>query len=76
MADNKLIVRAGEALFGERWQAELARALEVSPDTVQDWRQGRMSPRPGVYVDLMRLAVERAAELDEVVEALKRAAAP
>jgi DNA-binding transcriptional regulator YiaG len=71
MSTANLIIRAGEALWGERWQAEMARALEVHKDTVQDWRQGRAQPRPGIYLDLLRIAVERQAELDELVEALR-----
>jgi transcriptional regulator with XRE-family HTH domain len=70
MPDN-LITRTGRALFGDNWQAQMARELGVHKDTVQDWRQGRSNPRPGVYVDLLRLAAERQAELDEIVEALK-----
>lgn len=71
MPDN-LITRAGKALFGDNWQAQMSRELEVHKDTVQDWRQGRSNPRSGVYVDLLRIAVERQAELDEIVEDLKR----
>lgn len=71
MTDN-LITRAGVALWGERWQADMARKLEVHKDTVQDWRQNRGKPRPGVYIDLLRIAVERQAELDDIVEELKR----
>lgn len=71
MPDN-LITRTGRALFGDNWQAQMARELGVHKDTVQDWRQGRSNPRPGVCVDLLRLVVERREELDEIVEALKR----
>lgn len=70
--NDALIIRAGRALWGDSWQAPMARALEVHKDTVQDWRQGRQQPRRGVYADLLRLAVERQAELDSLVDELKR----
>lgn len=71
MTEN-LITRAGKALYGDNWQAQMGRELGVHKDTVQDWRQGRSNPRPGVYVDLLRIAVERQAALDEIIEDLKR----
>ena len=70
MTDN-FIVRVGQALYGDTWQAQMARDLQCSKDTVQDWRQGRYTPRPGVFVDLMRIASERASEIDQLIEELK-----
>lgn len=67
-----LITRVGEALWGKRWQSEMARALGVSKTTVQDWRQGRNAPRPGVWADLSRIADERHGELAQIAEMLKR----
>ncbi len=72
MPDNDIIIRAGKALWGDSWQSPMARALGVHKDTVQDWRQGQTAPRPGIYVDLLRLTVERQVELDDLVEMLKR----
>lgn len=69
--DSPLIVRIGQALWGERWQADMADALAVSRNTVQDWRQGRFQPRPGVYMELFRIAHERQALLDDLIEELK-----
>ena len=67
---HDLIIRTGEALWGDRWQTQMAGALGVHKDTVQDWRQGKAQPRPGVYIDLLRVALERAADLDGVIDEL------
>ncbi len=69
-AEN-LLIEAGRALYGERWQSDLARALNVSDRTVRRWASGEERPRPGVYVDLMRLCSEHAQALDGLVERLK-----
>ena len=71
MAPDTLIIRIGEALWGERWQSEMARALGVSKTSVQDWRQGRNAPRPGVWADLARIVEERLAGMAEVAELLR-----
>jgi len=70
MTDN-LITRAGQALWGERWQAEMARALKVHKDTVQDWRQGRARPRPGVYRELAGIAAARGAAIADLLPELR-----
>lgn len=69
-----LLCRLGEALYGDRWQAPLARALGVNVSTVQDWRQGRSQPRPGVWADLLRLAEQRKAGLDSAISELRSVA--
>ncbi len=69
------IIRMGHALWGERWQAPMAAALGVNKDTVQDWRQGRSRARPGILKDLLRIAKERRAELDEAAAAMEVALA-
>ena len=66
-----LIERAGQALWGDRWQTEMARAIKVNKDTVQDWRQGRSTPRSGVYVDLLRVANERSGQIKDLLHALE-----
>ena len=68
---DRLIARVGEALYGERWQTPLARDLDVADRTVRRWAAGEDEPRPGVYVDCLRLAIERAAALDDLIEELK-----
>ena len=71
MAAQDLIAETGRALYGERWQTDMARDLDVADRTVRRWAAGTENPRPGVYVDLMRLCLERAQALDELAERLK-----
>ena len=70
MPDN-LIRDAGLAMYGEQWKTPLALEIGVSRDSVQDWVQGRMSPRPGVYLDVLAAAQKRAVDLSAVIDQLK-----
>lgn len=73
---SRLLKRCGEALYGPRWQSELARALHVSDRTVRRWVDGSTDVPDGVYLELLSMCQERAAELDDLIEVLPRAAAP
>lgn len=73
---NRLLRDAGEALFGPRWQSELSRELDVSDRTVRRWIAGTEDLPPGVAMELWRLCLERAADLDAVIERLKDASTP
>lgn len=68
---SRLLVEAGEALYGPRWQTELARDLAVSDRTVRRWAAGTTDVPAGVYVDLLRLTQERAAALDALAPRLR-----
>ncbi len=70
---SRLLVECGEALFGPRWQSELARELQVSDRTVRRWVAGTSEVPPGLYVDLLRLTQERAAVLDALAPRLRKA---
>jgi hypothetical protein len=73
---SRLLKRSGEALYGLRWQSEIARDLDVSDRTVRRWVAGSDDVPDGVYLDLQRLLTERAAEIDELLESLPRSATP
>lgn len=73
---NKLLKDCGEALYGPRWQTDLARDLEVDERTVRRWAAGAYDPPAGVWMDLLRLTQERAQTLDDLAERLKREGAP
>lgn len=70
---SKLLHEAGEALYGPRWQLELARALDVSGRSMRRWAAGTTDVPSGLYIDLLRLTQARAQKLDDLAERLKRA---
>ncbi len=56
--------KIGEALYGERWQTALAKALGISPRYVRSWLQGR-APVPQHRVEQIRdLCGKRMAEIE------------
>ena len=54
-----LLKQCGEALFGPRWQREMARALNVNDRTMRRWVAGDTQIPVSVLADLERLLVER-----------------
>jgi hypothetical protein len=70
---SRLLTETGEALYGPRWQSELARDLAVSDRTVRRWAAGTTDPPPGIYADLLRLAIERGKALDALAKRLRAA---
>ena len=73
---TKLLSDVGEALYGPRWQTELARDLGIADRTMRRWIAGDSEPAPGVWLDLLRITQERAMALDAVADRLKLAATP
>ena len=58
------ITRAGMALWGkDGWQAEMARALNVSPETVSHWQDGSEKPTISALSDLFWLTHDRITDL-------------
>ena len=70
---SRLLSDVGKALYGPRWQSELARDLGVSIRTMQRWAAGSSGLPKGLYVDLLRLTQERAASLDALAPRLREA---
>lgn len=73
---SRLLVEAGEALYGPRWQSEVARDLDLNIRTIQRMAAGVAEVRPGIYLDLLRLTQEHAAALTALADRLTRAATP
>lgn len=70
---HDLLAQCGEALWGTRWQSDFAEAIGVSDRTVRRWVAGERIP-PGVFVDLMRITMERAAYLEGLAEGMRAVA--
>ena len=68
---SRLLVECGEALYGPRWQSELARDLGVADRTIRRWVAGTHDVPAGLYVDLLMLTQERARALDALAKQLK-----
>lgn len=69
-----LLREAGEALFGPRWQSEMARALDISNRTVRRW-DTELYPVPfGAWADIRALLKSRGLAIAVVRRKLPRAA--
>lgn len=67
----ELLRAVGEALYGSRWQHELAAALDVNERTVRRWVSGA-TPVPAFLASaLFRLVLDRTATLDELLDQLR-----
>ena len=69
------LVKIGEALFGPNWKGQMARELDVSPDTVKSFANGKRVIHAGIAGDLARICSRRGEALRRWAEALKKRAA-
>jgi hypothetical protein len=60
---------AGEALYGPRWQSDLARALGVSDRTMRRWVASDDVP-DGVWAEIRALVKARRGTLTDVLRSL------
>lgn len=65
-----LFAHIGEALYGESWQCQLARALGCSDRSVRYWLAGRRIPLR-VWRDLLGLLDKRDKELTSLASRLR-----
>jgi hypothetical protein len=73
---SKLLQDCGEALYGPRWQTDLARDLRISDRTMRRFVARADDLPPGLYLDILRLTQERVMALSALADRLKDAAAP
>lgn len=55
----KTLERIGQALFGENWLFQLAKALKVNDRTLRHWMSERDPIPAGIWKDLARLCIDR-----------------
>lgn len=61
---------AGELLFGNQWQSDLARALEVDSRRVRDWLQQRRPIPDGVKSEVIDLLLKNSEDTASYAETL------
>jgi hypothetical protein len=67
MSKNKIaiLINAGNALYGERWQTDLARDLGLSDGRrIRQWMSGDRPITEGVWGDISRLLKDRKNVID------------
>lgn len=63
--------KVGQALYGQRWQTDIARDLELTDARrVRQWMAGERPIPAGVWTDLAALAMRRRMLLDEILHDL------
>jgi hypothetical protein len=67
-----ILIRTGQALYGERWQTPLAHDLGASDRTVRRWVAGHSPVPPGVVADLRCLIAGRADDLREILDEIPK----
>ncbi len=65
------LCRAGEALYGARWQSDLSRALGLSdPSRLRQWLSGARPIPVGVWADVCTLLRQRQTSIDMILAGL------
>ena len=67
MTNRDRLIMLGEAIFGPLWQNATARALGVNARQVHRWVSGEYEPGNGVILDLISIAKQRRAKMDEAI---------
>lgn len=71
-----LFARCGKALYGDRWQTQMAETLGINDRTLRRQLSGDLRISSSIGTDLHRLLLERQMEIDLLLEELPRATAP
>ncbi|MEO3389481.1 hypothetical protein [Mesorhizobium sp. CAU 1741] len=71
MTTGTVIQEVGEALYGPRWQSELARELKMSDRHMRRLASGEASLTPGMVDDIIALGQKRLASLHAAIRRLE-----
>lgn len=71
-----LLGRVGEALYGPRWQSELARVFAVNDRTVRRWVSGDSPVPPGIIGQLVEQLEDRQDAVADLLEQIRRLPSP
>jgi hypothetical protein len=63
--------RTGEALYGARWQSELARDLDIADRTMRRWLGDPDTIPETIWPELLKLLAARAASIAKLQRQLK-----
>lgn len=76
MPDHRELLRyAGEALYGDRWQTDLARGVGVADRTMRRWvAEPHIIPR-GIWSDIQALLLNRVVAIENARQSITRAMA-
>ena len=69
----RLLRQAGAVLYGDRWQSELSRLLDVGDRRVREWISGARSVPPGVWPEVAAALKQRGLEANAVADAVQKA---
>ena len=68
---KEVLIKSGQALYGERWQTDLARDLGLSDGRrIRQWLSGDRPIPEGVWNDIAKLLTERKMVIDEALNAV------
>jgi hypothetical protein len=73
MDHREMLRQAGEALYGERWQSELSRAVRVSDRTMRRWVSDPYEIPGGVWNDIQQLLLARVVTIEKLRNEIIRA---
>jgi len=67
------LIAAGEALYGPRWQTDVARLLNIDDRRVRQWLAGARPIPPGIWPELAAELRRRAGHAEQLASMIEKA---